>query len=33
MSLRTILSNYGFAFQRELFPTLGSVAEKGGMTR
>ena len=22
MSLRTILSNYGFAFQRELFPTL-----------
>ena len=22
MSLRTILSNYGFAFQPELFPTL-----------
>ena len=22
MSLRTILSNYGFVFQRELFPTL-----------
>ena len=22
MSLRTILSNYGFAFQRELFPVL-----------
>ena len=22
MSLRTILSNYGFALQRELFPTL-----------
>ena len=22
MSLRTILSNYGFAFQRELFPAL-----------
>ena len=25
MSLRTILSNYGFAFQRELFPVSAAV--------
>ena len=32
MSLRTILSNYGFAFQRELFPAreeeLGPLGER-----